>query len=298
MTFHRPCHRSSIAAIGYAIGYAIAPAIAFHRPCHRVCSIPPHPYGRKNGRLGACGARLPTASRLHGGLSSDSLKGEDRAVRPALLNAPKKRFRAWGLFPSAHDPDHRFPNRIRNAALFKKFLGAQQGPAPCPNHGNAMAIDRGSKSCGGREDFTAIGAIARFFLAPGKISFKGLNSKNPTVAGITSNNRGLQMTTESKAKSKKWGGKRAGAGRPRGGSDDRRAIAIEIALGGLDRALKVYGIPDDDWTPSQHRWHMAMVLLGVPTDIIAPAIFKPGVCEAFRRDLTAALRAVETSVAA
>jgi hypothetical protein len=108
------------------------------------------------------------------------------------------------------------------------------------------------------------------------------------------------MVTKSKTKSnnQNWGGKRAGAGRPRGNSDDRRAIAIEIALGGLDRALKAYAIPDDDWTPTDHRWHLAMVLLGVPTDVIAPALFKPGVCENFRRDLTAALRAVETSVAA
>jgi hypothetical protein len=106
------------------------------------------------------------------------------------------------------------------------------------------------------------------------------------------------MTTKSKTKSNNQnrGGARPGAGRPRGSSDDRRAIAIEIALGGLDRALKVYRSPaDDDWSVQEHRWHIAMVLLGVPTDTIAAALFKPGVCENFRLDVTAALRAVETS---
>jgi hypothetical protein len=127
-------------------------------------------------------------------------------------------------------------------------------------------------------------------------------SKNPTVSGTTSNKRGLQMSTKSKTKSnnQKRGGKRPGAGRPRGGvgPDDRRTIALEIALGGLDRALKAYGVPDDDWTPLQHKWHIAMVLFGVPADTIAAALFKPQVSKNFSRDIADAIKAVEAADAA
>jgi hypothetical protein len=127
-------------------------------------------------------------------------------------------------------------------------------------------------------------------------------SNNSTVTGLTLAKRGLQMTTKSKAKSNNQtrGGKRPGAGRPAGaaGPDDRRTIALEIALGGLDRALKTYGVPDDDWTPIQHRWHLVMVLFGVPADTIAAALFKPQVSKNFSRDIAAAIKAVETSVAA
>ena len=88
------------------------------------------------------------------------------------------------------------------------------------------------------------------------------------------------MATKSNSKSnnQKRGGKRPGAGRPRGttggGTDDRRTIAIDLALAGLDHAMKAFDAsPDDAWTPIQHRWHLAMVLFGVPLGILnSPAL--------------------------
>lgn len=109
------------------------------------------------------------------------------------------------------------------------------------------------------------------------------------------------MTAKSNTKSKnqKRGGKRPGAGRPpgKGRPDERRTIAIDIAMGGLDRALKAYDDPNDPWTPIQHRWHLAMVLFGVPPDTIAAALFKPQVSKNFSRDIANAIKAVEASEA-
>jgi hypothetical protein len=108
------------------------------------------------------------------------------------------------------------------------------------------------------------------------------------------------MTMKSNVKSKiqTRGGVRPGAGRPRGptGPDDRRTIAVDIALGGLDRALKAHAPSDDDWTPIQHRWHLAMVLFGVSTDTIAAALFKPQVSKNFSRDIAAAIKAAEADI--
>jgi hypothetical protein len=110
------------------------------------------------------------------------------------------------------------------------------------------------------------------------------------------------MATKSNSKSnnQKRGGKRPGAGRPRGttggGTDDRRTIAIDLALAGLDHAMKAFDAsPDDAWTPIQHRWHLAMVLFGVPPDTIAAALFKPQVSKNFSRDIADAIKAVEDS---
>jgi len=112
------------------------------------------------------------------------------------------------------------------------------------------------------------------------------------------------MTTKSNAKSnnQKRGGKRPGAGRPRGatggGSADRREIAIDIAMAGLDHAMKAFDAsPDDAWTPIQHRWHLAMLLFGVPPNTIAAALFKPQVSKNFSRDIAEAIKAVEASEA-
>jgi hypothetical protein len=112
------------------------------------------------------------------------------------------------------------------------------------------------------------------------------------------------MTTKSNAKSnnQKRGGKRPGAGRPRGtggeGADDKRTIAIDLALAGLDHAMKAFDAsPDDAWTPIQHRWHLAMVLFGVPPETIAAALFKPQVSKNFSRDVANAIKAVEASAA-
>lgn len=106
------------------------------------------------------------------------------------------------------------------------------------------------------------------------------------------------MTTKSENKSKR-GGKRPGAGRPIGATSrpgvDRAAVGVEIALGGLDRALKAYdvGPPEEHWTPIQKRWHLAMVMFGVPTDTIAAALFKPQISKNFSRDIAEAIKAVE-----
>jgi hypothetical protein len=112
------------------------------------------------------------------------------------------------------------------------------------------------------------------------------------------------MATKSKANSnnQKRGGKRPGAGRPRGTTggavDDRRTIAIDLAMAGLDHAMKAFDAsPADAWTPVQHRWHLAMVLFGVPPDTIAAALFKPQISKNFSRDIANAIKAVEASEA-
>jgi hypothetical protein len=54
MTFHRPCHRSSVATNAYTLTPAIGYSIAFHRPCHRRCSIPsysPERWKRPRARI-------------------------------------------------------------------------------------------------------------------------------------------------------------------------------------------------------------------------------------------------------
>jgi hypothetical protein len=112
------------------------------------------------------------------------------------------------------------------------------------------------------------------------------------------------MSTKSNTKSnnQKRGGKRPGAGRPRGpavGEGASRAellrnAAIEVALGGLDRALKAYGTDAEPlFTPLQSRWHLAMVLFGVTPDTIAEALLKPGTSGRFREAILAALDAVK-----
>lgn len=115
------------------------------------------------------------------------------------------------------------------------------------------------------------------------------------------------MATKSKTKSnnQRRGGKRPGAGRPPGtvqmGEAERRdyrTIALELGLAAMEHALKTYPTsPDDDWTLRDHRRHIAMVLLGVPPLTITAALFKPNTCEKFSRDLAAAIKAVEASVA-
>jgi hypothetical protein len=40
MTFHRPCHRSSVATNAHVLAPAIGYSIGYHRPCYRRCSIP------------------------------------------------------------------------------------------------------------------------------------------------------------------------------------------------------------------------------------------------------------------
>jgi hypothetical protein len=113
------------------------------------------------------------------------------------------------------------------------------------------------------------------------------------------------MVTKSKIKSnnQKRGGKRPGAGRPRTSvvnaeQSSRRALlreaAVEVAMGGLDRALKAYE-PDSEFlfTPLQSRWHLAMVLFGVPPDTIGEALLKPGTSGRFRAAILAALDAVK-----
>jgi hypothetical protein len=111
------------------------------------------------------------------------------------------------------------------------------------------------------------------------------------------------MVTKSKIKSKnqKRGGSRPGAGRPRGpavGEGANRAellrnAAIEVALGGLDRALKAYETDAEPlFTPLQSRWHLAMVLFGVPPDTIGEALLKPGTSNRFRTMVLAAIDAV------
>jgi hypothetical protein len=112
------------------------------------------------------------------------------------------------------------------------------------------------------------------------------------------------MTTKSKIEKKSnRGGIRPGAGRPRGIQEDNakqrdyRAIAVELALAGIDRALQIEAPPDADWGPAEHRTHIAMLLLGVPPRITAAALFKPQTSDKFRRDVIAAIKAVEADCA-
>lgn len=115
-------------------------------------------------------------------------------------------------------------------------------------------------------------------------------------------NDAMNSNKQSKIKSTR-GGARPGAGRRAGsvkiGKEerrDRREIALELALGGLEHALKTYPNPDvadDDWTTHDYRLHIAMVLLGVPVRIIAAALFKPQTSDRFFQDLKRAIEAVE-----
>jgi hypothetical protein len=112
------------------------------------------------------------------------------------------------------------------------------------------------------------------------------------------------MPTKSKAKSnnQKRGGKRPGAGRPTGSASltltDRRETGVDIALSGLDRALKAYDDgASEAWTPVQHRWHLAITLFGVPTATITAALFEPQVSKNVSRDIAAAIKAVEEHLA-
>ena len=111
----------------------------------------------------------------------------------------------------------------------------------------------------------------------------------------------MAAKSNTKSNNQKRGGKRLGAGRPRGpavGEGVSRAeavrnAAIEVALGGLDRALKAYETGAEPlFTPLQSRWHLAMVLFGVPPDTIAEALLKPGTSGRFRDAVTAAIDAV------
>jgi hypothetical protein len=99
-------------------------------------------------------------------------------------------------------------------------------------------------------------------------------------------------------KQSKRGGKRPGAGRPRGSLDkgrvDRREIAVEIALGGLERVLATYA-KGDPRTVRDRRCHMALALLGVPARTIAAAL-KPETSAKFLKDLERALDAVEDGI--
>jgi hypothetical protein len=72
-----------------------------------------------------------------------------------------------------------------------------------------------------------------------------------------------------------------------------RTAAVEVALGGLERALKGFE-PDTDhvFTPLQRRWHLAMLLFGVPTDTLGEALLKPGTSAGFRDAVMAAIDAV------
>ena len=115
----------------------------------------------------------------------------------------------------------------------------------------------------------------------------------------------MAAKSNSKSKNQTRGGRRPGAGRPSGSgkmSDgerrDYRAIAIEIALGGVETALKSYPVAGDDWTQRDHRRHIAMVLIGVPPQVIAAALFKPDTSEKLWHSINAAIKAVEDDVAA
>jgi hypothetical protein len=113
------------------------------------------------------------------------------------------------------------------------------------------------------------------------------------------------MTTKANVKSnnQKRGGKRPGAGRPslQRSHEDRstraellRQAAIEVSLGGLERALKGYETEAEHlFTPMQARWHLAMVIFGVPPDTIGEALLKPGTAARFRDAVTAAIDAVK-----
>jgi hypothetical protein len=112
------------------------------------------------------------------------------------------------------------------------------------------------------------------------------------------------MTTKSKTEKKsKRGGSRPGAGRPRVVHEDNpkqrdyRAIAIELALAGVDRALQVDVPADDDWGLPEYKLHIAMMLFGVPPRTIAAVLFKPQTSDRFRLNIIAAIKAVEADIA-
>jgi hypothetical protein len=109
------------------------------------------------------------------------------------------------------------------------------------------------------------------------------------------------MTVKSNGKSNNQtrGGRRPGAGRPRKDIDDPRARRVQSAVDDLESALRAYDVgADESLTPMQHRWHLAMVLFGVPSDTIAAAILKPQVSKNFSRDIADAIKAVEADIAA
>lgn len=102
---------------------------------------------------------------------------------------------------------------------------------------------------------------------------------------------------EKSTKQSKRGGKRLGAGRPRGAEPvPMSGAGIDIALAGIDRALKLH---EDrmrgGFSPLQHRWHLAMVLFGVPPEIVTAALFKPEVSKKFSRDIATAIEAVKAA---
>jgi hypothetical protein len=94
-----------------------------------------------------------------------------------------------------------------------------------------------------------------------------------------------------KSNNQRRGGKRPGAGRkPKSGNLEGVVTALEA----LDAALlKNEEGKDPPWTAEQHRWHLAMVFWGISPDLIARAIFKPGVSAKFHESVLAAIRAVE-----
>lgn len=91
------------------------------------------------------------------------------------------------------------------------------------------------------------------------------------------------------------GGKRPGAGRPRK-DDDPRSRRVQSAVDSLESALKAYDDQaDGPFTPMQHRWHLAMVLFGVPTDVIAAALSEPQISKNFSRDIADAIQAAKAA---
>jgi hypothetical protein len=110
------------------------------------------------------------------------------------------------------------------------------------------------------------------------------------------------MTVKSNAKSNnqtRRGGKRPGAGRPRkDAAGDLRERRVQSAVDALSDALKAYDDADLQFSPTQHRWHLAMLLFGVSPEIIARALFEPKVSTNFSRDVANAIKAVEAGIAA
>ncbi|MBR1277468.1 hypothetical protein [Bradyrhizobium sp. AUGA SZCCT0283] len=98
--------------------------------------------------------------------------------------------------------------------------------------------------------------------------------------------------TKHTANSKKSirGGRRPGAGRPP--KTDANEIPVADALERLDLALKARD-RDNFYSTQQRRWHVAMVLWGIPPEIIAAAFFRPGVSESFRASIENAIKTVE-----
>jgi hypothetical protein len=86
------------------------------------------------------------------------------------------------------------------------------------------------------------------------------------------------------------GGVRPGAGRPP--KIDPTETALVRALETLDAALKARD-RDGFYSAQQRRWHVAMVLWGIPPEIIAAAFFRPGVSESFKASIENAIKTVE-----